>query len=219
MCDARLWQPQVTSLPYPACHADTTTADSIEGMAANALADAPERFAMVGLSMGGIVAFEIWRRAPERVTHIALLDTNPHADAPERGPLRMRQIETVLAGGLRDVAIQQLKPLYLAESNRDDEALLQLLLDMALDLGPDVFKRQSLALRDRVDSVATLCTIDCPTLVLCGAEDRICPVKYHELMANRISGATLEIVDECGHIASLEQPDKVTGALHKLLEQ
>ena len=219
MCDERLWQHQTTSLPFPAVHADTTTSDSIEGMAEKALAAAPEQFAMVGLSMGGIIAFEIWRRAPERVTHVALLDTNPHADAPERGPIRMRQIEAVLAGGLREIAIEQLKPLYLAEANRDDEALLQVLLDMALDLGPDVFERQSIALRDRADSVPTLPTIDCPTLVLCGAEDHLCPVEYHELMASRIPGASLEVVEDCGHIASLEQPERVTDALRRLLEQ
>ena len=219
MCDHRLWQPQIEALPYPDHHADTSTAGTIAQMAESALADAPPRFAMVGLSMGGILAFEIWRQAPERVTHMALLDTNPHADAPERRSIRMQQIEAVLAGGLREIAIEQLKPLYLAEANRDDEALLQVLLDMAMDLGADVFERQSVALRDRVDSVPTLPTIDCPTLVLCGAEDHLCPVEYHELMASRIPGATLDIVEHCGHIASLEQPGRVTEALRKLLEQ
>ncbi|MEM1176305.1 MAG: alpha/beta hydrolase [Pseudomonadota bacterium] len=218
MCDARLWQPQAAALPYPAETADTRRSDSIEHMAALALSNAPPRFAVVGLSMGGILAFEIWRQAAERVTHMALLDTNPHADAPERQSIRMQQIETVLAGGLREMAIEELKPLYLAESNRQDESLLQLLLDMALDLGPAVFEQQSVALRDRVDSVPMLASIDCPTLVLCGAEDHLCPVEYHELMADRIPGATLKVVDHCGHIASLEQPHAVTAALHQLLE-
>ncbi len=219
MCDERLWRPQTSALLYPAVHADASVGQSIGEMASNALEAAPERFAMVGLSMGGIVAFEIWRQAPERVTHVALLDTNPHADAPERRSTRMRQIEDVLAGELREIAIEQLKPLYLAAANRNNESLLELLLDMALDQGPEVFERQSLALRDRVDSVATLDTIDCPALVLCGAEDTLCPVEYHELMADRIPHATLQVIDDCGHIASLEQPDLVTQALHELLEQ
>lgn len=217
MCDHRLWLPQTRRLPYQALHADTAHADNFPDMAAQVLDTAPQRFALVGLSMGGILAFEIWRQAPERVTHLALLDTNPHAESAERQSLRLEQIETALSGGLRKLAIESMKPLYLAACHRDDEALLGLLLDMALSLGPEVFRRQSLALRDRVDSVPTLATIDCPTLVLCGAEDKLCPVGYHERMANDIRGARLRIVEECGHIASLEQPEIVTKELEALL--
>ena len=217
MCDDRLWTPQVAALPYPAVHADTTRADTIEDMAEQVLAAAPTEFALVGLSMGGILAFEIWRQAAGRVTHMALLDTNPHPDAPGRRSLRMEQIETALNGGLRELAIEAMKPLYLAESHRDDDALLETLLDMALALGPEVFESQSLALRDRVDSVPTLETINCPTAVMCGVEDRLCPVEYHSLMAARIPGARLTVIDDCGHIASLEQPAIVTHELEQLL--
>ncbi len=217
MCDARLWAPQTGELPFPHFHADTTAADNFATMAREALAAAPPRFAVVGLSMGGILAFEIWRQAPDRVTHMALLDTSPHPDAPARRSIRMQQIETALAGGLRELAIDGLKPLYLAEAHRNDDALLERILEMALDLGPAVFERQSIALRDRVDSVPTLAGIDCPTLVLCGIEDKLCPVEYHELMAETIPGARLRIVDECGHMASLEQPAIVTQELEQLL--
>lgn len=219
MCDARLWKPQIDALPYPAYHADTTTASSFTEMAKVVLGAAPRRFALAGLSMGGILAFEIWRQAPERVTHIALLDTNPHPDVPARRSLRMQQIRAVLAGGLRELAIEGLKPLYLAASRRDDEALLDGILDMAMDLGPEVFRKQSLALRDRVDSVPTLETIDCPTLVMCGAEDRLCPVEYHELMADEIPGARLRVIEDCGHMASLEQPAIVTRELDDLFSR
>lgn len=217
MCDARLWAQQVAALPYRAVHGDLSRADNFADMARQVLDTAPDRFALVGLSMGGILAFEIWRQAAERVTHLALLDTNPHAETPERQSLRLKQIETALAGGLRTLAIESMKPLYLAASHRDDETLLELLLDMALDLGPETFERQSVALRDRVDSVPTLNTIDCPTLVLCGAEDMLCPVSYHQLMAAEIPGARLRIVDDCGHIASLEQPGVVSHELAELL--
>ncbi len=217
MCDERLWSPQTASLPYPALHADTAHADNFADMAAQVLDAAPARFALVGLSMGGILAFELWRQAPERITHMALLDTNPHDESAERQSLRLEQIEIALSGGLRTLAIESMKPLYLAASHRDDEALLELLLDMALTLGPEVFRQQSLALRDRVDSVPTLATIDCPTLVLCGAEDKLCPVGYHELMAGQIPGARLRVVEDCGHIASLEQPEAVTRELAALL--
>ncbi|MEO1320550.1 MAG: alpha/beta hydrolase [Pseudomonadota bacterium] len=219
MCDARLWTPQTDALPYPALHADTTRADNFADMAVQVLETAPPEFALVGLSMGGILALEIWRQARERVTHLALLDTNPYAEAPERQSLRLEQIDIALSGGLRTLAVESMKPLYLAESRRDDEVLLNLLLDMALALGPDVFERQSVALRDRVDSASTLATIDCPTLVLCGAEDRLCPVGYHQFMADAIPGARLEVIDDCGHIATLEQPEAVTAALVALLQK
>lgn len=216
MCDERQWRPQLASFEQAVYHADTTTADNFHDMAAMTLANAPDRFAIAGLSMGGILAFEIWRQAPERVTHMALLDTNPHAEMPERRALRPNQIETALAGGLRKLAIESLKPLYLATAHRDDEELLGTILDMALDLGPEVFRTQSLALRDREDSVPTLGTIDCPTVILCGDEDTLCPVAYHELMAEKIPNARLRIIEECGHLSSLEQPDIVTTELKQL---
>ena len=186
-------------------------------MAEQVLSAAPPRFAVVGLSMGGILAFEIWRRAADRVTHMALLDTNPQPDAPLRRSLRMEQIEIALGGGLRELAVEAMKPLYLAESHRDDDELLDSILEMALALGPEVFRKQSLALRDRADSAPTLRTIDCPALVLCGIEDRLCPVEYHEFMAEEIPDARLSVIDDCGHIASLEQPDIVTQELERLL--
>lgn len=219
MCDARLWGPQLCALELPVFHADTTTTDNIADMAAKALDNAPERFAMAGLSMGGILAFEIWRQHPERVTHMALLDTNPRAELAARQSLRMQQIQTALAGGLRELAIEALKPVYLAEAHRDDEELLTKILDMVMDLGPEVFRTQSLALRDRSNSVPTLATIDCPTLIMCGAEDSICPVEYHEFMAKRIPQARLRIIDNCGHMSSLEQPDIVTEELLRLFAQ
>ncbi len=216
MCDERLWAHQAAHLPQAVSYADTTSAASFADLASATLARAPRRFGLAGLSMGGILAFEIWRQAPERVTHLALLDTNPHAESPERRSLRLAQIETALAGGLRELAIESLKPLYLAESHRDDEKLLGTILDMALDLGPEVFRRQSLALRDRVDSVPTLGGIDCPTLVLCGDEDRLCPPGYHRTMAQEIPRAELCIVPDCGHLATLEQPAIVTRELERL---
>ena len=219
MCDERLWQPQVEALDLPVFHAETAQDDNFRDMARRALSAAPPTFALAGLSMGGILAFEIWRQAPERVSHMALLDTNSRAEHLNRKSLRLEQIEAASAGRLRELAIEELKPLYLAEAHRDDEELLGTILDMALDLGPDVFRSQSLALRDRADSTATLATIDCPTLVLCGAEDTLCPVEYHEFMAAQIPDATFSVIDQCGHLSSLEQPEAVAQALSNLLAQ
>ncbi|MDJ0751346.1 MAG: alpha/beta hydrolase [Woeseiaceae bacterium] len=186
-------------------------------MAQSVLENAPDSFALAGLSMGGILAFEIWRQSPERVTHLALIDTNPYADTEQKRQTRLEQIQIAMQGGLREMAIESLKPMYLAEANRDNEEILNTLLDMALDLGPDVFQRQSVALRERANSVATLKTIDRPAAVICGEEDRLCPVELHELMADQIPDATLTVVKDCGHLATLEQPAVVNQVLADLL--
>jgi pimeloyl-ACP methyl ester carboxylesterase len=219
MCDERVWRAQAAHIDIPISYADTTQADNFADMAAAVLEEAPQQFAMAGLSMGGILAFEILRQAPQRVTHLALLDTNPHAETPERQSMRLEQIKEATAGRLRQLAIEALKPLYLAEAHRNDPELLDTILDMALDLGPDVFHRQSLALRDRCDSVPALPSICCPTLVMCGDEDLLCPVGYHELMAEKIPHARLRIIEQCGHMSPLEQPQEVTQALQALLAE
>jgi pimeloyl-ACP methyl ester carboxylesterase len=216
MCDERMWEAQIRDLPQSTHIPSLAGFECFSEMAANVLENAPEHFGVAGLSMGGILALEMWRQAPERITHIALIDTNPFADAPDRKSLRLQQIETALNGGLRELAVEQLKPLYLAQSNRDDDELLGTLLDMALDLGPEVFRTQSIALHDRADSVETLTDISCPAVVICGAEDTLCPVGYHEYMASRIPAAKLIVIDDCGHLASMEQPDVVTAQLHRL---
>lgn len=216
MCDERMWKAQVRDLPQSTHIPSLAGFENFSEMATSILESAPDQFGVAGLSMGGILALEMWRQAPERITHMALIDTNPFADAPERKSLRLQQIEAALNGGLRKLATQQLKPLYLAQSHRDDDELLDLILDMALDLGPEVFRTQSIALRDRVDSVETLPDINCPAVVICGAEDTLCPVAYHEYMATKIPGAELIVIDDCGHLASMEQPDIVTAQLHRL---
>jgi len=216
MCDARMWADQIEAIESPVSVPDLSGHDNFVDMAASVLGNAPDRFAVAGLSMGGILAFELWRQAPDRITHMALLDTNSFADSPDRQSLRLQQIEKVLTGGLRELAVDSLKPLYLAESNRDDEVLLNKILDMAMDLGPDTFRHQSLALRNREDSVETLAVIDCPTAVICGAEDTLCPLSYHEYMANRIPDAELIVIDDCGHLSSMEQADIVSNELLRL---
>jgi len=217
MCDQRLFAEQIRAFDLPCTVADLTQHDNFVDMARAVLTDAPDTFALVGLSMGGILAFEIWRQAPGRVTHLALLDTSPYADTAEKRDMRLEQIRIAAAGGLRQLAIESLKPVYLAASRRDDEALLGEILDMALDQGADVFERQSLALKNRVDSVAILNAIDCPTLVLCGAEDALCPPRIHEFMADQIPGATLTVIPDCGHMATMERPQLVNKQLRHLL--
>ncbi len=220
MCSDALWAPQSATLgdKLQVQVGDITGADSIAAIAEQVLAQAPSSFALAGLSMGGIVALEIWRRAPARVERLALLDSNYRADPESRRLMRERQMADVAAGRLETVLRDELKPNYLADCHRHNLDLLDEVLAMGLALGPTVFQRQSLALRDRPDSSATLATLDCPTLVLCGDEDRLCPPDLHREMASRIPGARLEIIPHCGHLSTLEQPGAVTAALERWLD-
>ena len=189
MCDERMWAAQLEKLDIPTSVPLTVEFSNFSDAAADILKKAPDEFALAGLSMGGILAFEILRQAPSRVTHLALIDTNPFADSEDRRSLRLEQIERVLDGELRELAVDSLKPMYLAESNRGDDKLLNVILDMALDLGPEVFRLQSLALRNRVDSVDILRFISCPTVVICGAEDTLCPGRVSRVHVRSHSSA------------------------------
>lgn len=221
MCDARLFAPQVEALSEIAevTVGDLTGASTMAGLAMAVLKAAPARFALAGLSMGGIVAMEVVRQAPERVARLALLDTNHRAETPERQALRSRQIARALRGELRALLIEEMKPLYLAPANRDREAVLEVVLDMALALGPDVFARQSAALRDRPDQTETLRRVAVPTLVLCGNHDALCPPERHAEIASLVAGSRLVLVEGAGHLPTLEQPDAATAALRRWLAE
>lgn len=219
MCDDRLFGPQIAALRQardvhvlPVTEHDTMTA-----LAEDILAAAPPRFALAGLSMGGIVAMEVLRQAPDRIERIALLDTNPKAEAPAVQALRAPQIAAAQAGRLASVMRDEMKPNYLAEGP-DKPAILDLCMDMALSLGAEVFVRQSAALRDRPDQQETLRNARLPALVLCGARDALCPLHRHTLMHDLIPGSTLIVIDGAGHLPTLEKPDDTTAALRRWLE-
>ncbi|MXU64803.1 alpha/beta fold hydrolase [Oceanomicrobium pacificus] len=214
MCNARLFAPQVAALS-PSRTVSVPGiggADNMTELAAAVLADAPDRFALGGVSMGGIVAMEIVRQAPDRVAGLALLSTNP---LPETDTIRLwrePQIEAVQAGHLQRVMRDELKPNYVSDVPHRQE-VLDTCMTMAVELGPDVFVRQSRALQSRPDQTETLRALDVPALVLCGSEDLLCPVARHEMMHELIPDSTLTILPGIGHLATLEAPDDVTAAL------
>ncbi len=217
--DARLFaaQRQVLSRERDVLVADISRSDSIEAMAADVLADAPPRFGLVGFSMGGIVALEIHRRAPDRVTHLGLLDTTPRAEAPDRAHARVAALAAVAGGGAEHLVRNTLVPSYLSTANRANPRLVEPIVRMALDLGPEVFVRQSRALERRESREHLLRTIACPTLVLCGGEDRLCPAALHVAMAEQIRRADLVVLAQSAHLTPLERPDAVTDEIRRLL--
>lgn len=218
MCDARLFGPQIAALSrtVPVMTCPLTAHNTVRALARDVLAAAPARFALAGLSMGGIVAMEVARQAPGRVDRIALLDTNPLAETPDRAAAREPQIAKVRAGRLLEVIRDEMKPNYLAAGTPPPE-LLETVIAMAEDLGPDVFIRQSRALQSRPDQQVTLRKLGIPALVLCGAEDKLCPVRVHELMAGLIAESELVVLPGAGHLPTLEVPELVTAALGQWL--
>ena len=220
MCDARLFGPQIEALKdhYSIFVPDLSGPKSKSGMAKRVLDETKtSTFNLLGLSMGGIVAMAIAGIAPQRVTRLALLDTNHKADAPANFAIRNRQIEQVKSGHLRAVITEEMKPRYLARANRNRQDLLGLLISMAMDLGVEAFINQSIALRDRPDHASALRRFSGPSLILCGDEDMLCPPQLHNQMANMIKDATLNLVTGAGHITTLEQPDTVVRAMNEWL--
>ncbi len=220
MCDGRLFAPQIAAFSHehPVMVAPLTSADTMTALAATVLAAAPPRFALAGLSMGGIVAMEMMRHAPDRITRLALLDTNPLADPPENAALREAQVDRAVKGGLRAVMRDEMKPNYLTDGP-DREAILDLCMEMADALGPKVFARQSNAIQHRPDQCETLRTVSVPTLVLCGEDDRLCPISRHELMHDLIEGSHLAVIPGAGHLPTLEQPDYTNRTLNEWLKR
>jgi pimeloyl-ACP methyl ester carboxylesterase len=218
LCDAALYAPQTTALADIAAPivGDLTRHDSIADMAAAMLAEMPEYFSLVGLSMGGYVAQEIMRRAPHRVGRLALLDTSARPDTEERHARRRGLIELVGKGHFKGVTPQLMPPL-IARDRLADQPLVDTVMGMAERVGRDAFLRQQRAIMGRKDSRPDLERIACPTLVLCGRDDLLTPLPLHQEMAAAIPGAELVVVEDCGHLSTLERPEAVNAALRAWL--
>jgi pimeloyl-ACP methyl ester carboxylesterase len=211
---AALWADQVAVLGAgrAVMVADHTRSDTIAGLARDVLADAPPRFALAGLSMGGYVAMEILRVAPERVERLCLLDTRADADAPEQSDVRRQLIEITENGGFAKIAAMQY-PRLVAPARLDDEVLQKAVRAMADATGPAAFVRQQKAILGRIDSRPSLAEIRCPTTVLVGAEDQLTPPDLARDIAERIPGARLGVIPAAGHLSPIEAPAAVGEAL------
>ena len=219
MCDARMWGALPDALyPRQLHHALPVKADSMAAFAAEILHAAPPRFALAGLSLGGIVAMEVVRQAPDRVERLALMDTNPLAEMPEAKAWRGPQVARVLAGGLASVMRDEMKPNYLADTLHRT-AILDLCMAMAMALGPQVFANQSRALATRCDQTTTLAAYRGPALVLMGEHDSPCPRDRHDLMHDLMPQSRLVVIAGAGHLPILEKPFETTAALIRWLEE
>jgi len=187
-------------------------------MAASVLRDCPWReFALAGLSMGGYVAQEIMRQAPERVARLALLDTRARAEVPEETARRRELMELAQRGHNFTPVTNRMLPLMLHESRLKDAPLIQIIREMAQRTGIEAYLRQQNAIIARADYRPMLPSVTCPTLVLCGRQDRLTPLENSEEMARTIPGAKLVVVEDCGHVSTLERPAEVNRALRTWL--
>lgn len=189
---------------------------SMAKIAGRLLANAPPRFALVGLSMGGYVALEVVRQAPDRVARLVLMDTSARPDSSEQTENRRRQIALARAGRFRDIPDAQF-PLAVHEARAGDTDLLEIVRDMAMATGPDAFERQQTAIIGRVDSRPFLPAIACPTLVVVGAGDRLTPPPLAEEIAGGIPHAQLAVVAGAGHLSTLEAPEPTAALLFDFL--
>ena len=185
-------------------------------MAQRVLSEAPESFALAGLSMGGYVALEIARQAPDRIARLALLDTSARADGYEQTARRQALIDLARRGEFKGVT-RRLLPQLVHPDRLNDSQLTETVFAMAERLGRETFQRQQRVIMNRPDSRRDLGLIHCPTLVLCGRQDILTPLAVSEEMAEKIPRASLAVIEDCGHLAPLERPRAVNAALRDWL--
>jgi pimeloyl-ACP methyl ester carboxylesterase len=220
MCDARVFGPQIAefSKTRATMVVPLTDGERIEEIASNILTVLPAKFALAGLSMGGIVAMEMLRRAPDRITRIALMDTNALAETPQSAAGYETFVVLARSGRLGEAMAQIIKPDYLAATPRRTDFLV-LIQKMAEALGPELFVQQIRALQRRRDYQSVLRRCKVPATVICGEHDGLTPVKRHSFMAELIPYAELRVIEGAGHLPTLEKPADTTEALREWLAQ
>ncbi len=219
LCDAALWAHQTQHLADIAdmSIAATDGGPSVEAMARAILAKAPARFAMAGLSMGGYIALEIMRQAPQRVERLALLDTAAGGNTPASIERRRRHMGLIREGKFETV-LDEFSQMVVPPARYGDAALMDEMRRMMSRVGPDLAYAQQQALLDRDDMRPTLGRIACPTLVLCGRQDTLTPLAGHEEIVQGVRHAKLVVVEDCGHMSTMEQPEAVTAVMRYWLQ-
>ncbi len=211
LCDAALWRHQIEHLKdqCDVLFVDLTRDASIATMAARVLTEAPASFALAGLSMGGYVAQEIMRQAPDRVERLALVGTNARADSDEQRKVRGDLVKLAGIGKFKGVT-PRLLPNLIHPSRLEDPAVAGVVTEMAARVGQEAFTRQQEAIMARKDGRGDLEAIRVPTLIMTGRQDVLCPPKVQVEMAERLPNAKLVLIEDCGHLAPLERPEATT---------
>lgn len=219
MSTRTLWRPQIAALADIAKIdvVELTPFYSVTQMAEAVLDQAPARFALAGLSLGGFTAFEIMRRAPQRVLRLALISTTARNDSLERLATRKPQIEAVQSGRFAEVVEGFLKVLQ-SPGHPWSPEVLDTVRHMVHEAGPDCFLRQQNAMINRVDQRDSLAAIPCPTIVIHGREDQSWPLENGEQLARLIPGARLSVIESCGHFPTLDRPTETTEVLRAWLQ-
>lgn len=218
MTDERLYAHQVAALS--ATHECRVFVfreqDTMAGMADALLAQVPQRFTLIGLSLGGYMAFEVIRRALPRLQRLVLIDTTAVADHPARREGRLQDIAKVKAGGI-EALIPELPSRWLLPKHVSNRALVDLMGSMARSVGARGQFNQQTAMLGRSDSHADLARVRVPTLVMCGRQDPVTPLADHEAMAACVPDSRLHVIEDCGHLSTIEQPEAVTDELTRWL--
>ena len=220
MCDERIWQEQTSSpllqekFLFFTPSRKALQESSMEKITQNILYEIPSKnFFLGGISMGGILLMEIYRQASNRILGAIFVNTNHRAETEKRQLQRIQDLNLVKKIGLRRFVIEKMKPNYLAKNTKNKKKINQLVLEMAEGLGIETFKKQSIALKKRRDYSSIIQNIDCPTLILCGDEDRLCPLENHLEMQKFIPNSQLQILKNTGHLSCLENPKEFNKAI------
>ncbi len=218
MSDARLFLPQMVRLGAERhCHVCIAgQGETVEQMSEALMPGLPEKFALIGHGLGGDIALDIIRRAPDRVTRVVLMATDPLSEAPSLAAERETRMVMARAGRLVDAMAQEIPEAAIAVSPWQDE-IMALVKDMALGLGEGVFLRQSRALQRRPDQHKTMRKVRLPALVLAGRQDTLVPLRRQEFTATLMPYGQFQIIEDAGHLATLEQPEAVSEAVGAFL--
>jgi pimeloyl-ACP methyl ester carboxylesterase len=219
LCDSTPWLDVATRLSAtcPVRIISFANCSSLGEMAERVLLEAPERFALAGHSMGGRVALELWRRAPERITALGLLNTGAFPSRPEEVASRGRLVKIAQELGMAALAAEWLPPMLRRAATIEQRLIMRRLTSMIERQTPASFAAQIQALLNRPDAEPLLPTIRVPTLLLSGSQDSWSPVSQHAHMQRMIPGSILVEVADAGHMAPIEQPDAVANALREHL--